>query len=543
MDIITKGVNSLLLSTGDSERTPPLTRTPSVTSSVHTDDGGLSALSTMTAMTPMVAADKQATESIPIATKANSSRIPPVLDNLPSPQAIPVHSVSTPHFLGCSVDIAPLSPVPRHLLHNKSPGARPTSSLSSPNAYPNMLPPSEEDDEPGNDYFSMQHNLIKTTTVHEHPDTTHGASAGPSSPLASESPRISLPPLINSAKKTPHFAKGLSKRRLVSFFSRRKQHKKHRKLCLNDFVLKRTVGMGACGRVHLAQSKHNKKHYAVKTLDKYHVVRKNQVKHINNEFSILRDLSHPFLVNLWDAFQDPNHLYMVMDYVPGGELFRILRKNKHFTEANTRFYAAEVILALEYLHEYDIIYRDLKPENILLDSKGHIKLTDFGFAKHVESHTYTVVGTPDYIAPEVIKSNGYTKSVDWWCLGILIYEMYVGKTPFADKNPVKMYEKILTCDVPWPADMNPVLKDLLMGLLTPEPADRYGLHKDIKSHPWFASIDFDLIYQRKYIPPHIPRLKKDGDATNFATYKEPEHPYGKHYVAAADPYKSMFPAF
>ncbi|ORX49113.1 kinase-like protein [Hesseltinella vesiculosa] len=342
----------------------------------------------------------------------------------------------------------------------------------------------------------------------------------------------------------------MSKRRLVSFFSpgrranksKEQRRKKHRKLRLSDFVLKRTVGVGACGRVHLAQSKYNKKHYAIKAVDKGHVVRKNQVKHINNEFSILHNISHPFLVNLWDAFQDSKHLYMVMDYVPGGELFRILRKKKHFSEADTRFYACEVILALEYLHQHDIVYRDLKPENILLDAKGHIKLADFGFAKHVESRTFTVVGTPDYIAPEIIHGKGYTKAVDWWSLGVLIYELYVGKAPFADENPVKLYEKILTCDVPWPSDMNPVLKDLLLGLLNPDPGARFGLQRDIKDHPWFASVDFDLIYQRQYSPPYTPTLKNDGDATNFATYKEPEHPYGKSYVAT-DPYRSMFPAF
>ncbi|ORZ25816.1 kinase-like domain-containing protein [Absidia repens] len=321
---------------------------------------------------------------------------------------------------------------------------------------------------------------------------------------------------------------------------------KHRKLRLDDFTLKQTLGTGACGRVHLAQSKFNNKHYAIKTLNKYDVVRKKQVDHTNNEFTILRDIDHPFLVKLWDAFQDDSHLFMVMDYVPGGELFRVLRRQKKFSEEAVRFYAAEVILALEYLHANEIIYRDLKPENILLDGKGHVKLTDFGFAKRVPTYTYTVCGTPDYLAPEMIRSKGYTRAVDWWSLGVLIYEMLVGKPPFEDKNPVNLYEKILDCRIDWPDDINPVIKDLLLGLLTPDVAKRYGADsdRDIKQHPWFASVDFDLVFRRQYVPPHIPSIKDDGDSACFAKYKEPGHPYGMSRAASyVDPYRSKFPAF
>lgn len=213
-----------------------------------------------------------------------------------------------------------------------------------------------------------------------------------------------------------------------------------------------------------------------------------------------------------------------------------------------RFYAAEVILALEYLHANEIIYRDLKPENILLDEKGHVKLTDFGFAKRVPTYTYTVCGTPDYLAPEIIRSNGYTRAVDWWSLGVLIFEMLVGKPPFEDKNPVNLYEKILECRIDWPDDINPVLKDLLLGLLTPDVEKRYGAtandgDRDIKRHPWFETIDFDLAFQRQLVPPYIPSVKDDGDSACFAKYKEPGHPYGSHHTSFVDPYRSKFPAF
>ncbi|KAI9023796.1 kinase-like domain-containing protein [Phycomyces nitens] len=324
----------------------------------------------------------------------------------------------------------------------------------------------------------------------------------------------------------------------------RRRHK-HRKLQLDDFTLKETLGTGSFGRVHLAQSKINDKHYAVKALNKYDVVRLKQVEHINNEPTILRDVAHPFLVTLWDTFQDDAHLFMVMDYVPGGELFRILRKQKKFSESAARFYAAEVILALEYLHERDIIYRDLKPENILLDAKGHVKLTDFGFAKRVPDITWTVCGTPDYLAPEIIRSKGYSKAVDWWSLGVLIYEMLVGEPPFVDKNPVALYEKILDCRIPWPTDFSPVAKDLLLGLLTPDLSRRYGNLKngssDIKMHPWFAEVDWDLVARREAKPPFVPDIEGDGDSNCFAQYKEPNVAYGRHLHD--DPYRAKFPAF
>jgi protein kinase A len=319
----------------------------------------------------------------------------------------------------------------------------------------------------------------------------------------------------------------------------KQRRRMHRKLQLDDFILKRTVGTGSFGRVHLAQSKVNGKHYAIKALDKYDVVRLKQVEHINNEPTILREVAHPFVVTLWDAFQDDTHLFMVMDYVPGGELFSILRKQKKFSEQAAKFYAAEVVLALAYLHEQDIVYRDLKPENILVDDRGHVKLTDFGFAKRIEDTTWTVCGTPDYLAPEIIISKGYTKAVDWWGLGVLIFEMVTGKAPFIDKNPVNLYQKILECRVEWPEEMSGDLKDLLQNLLTSDLEVRFT-SKEIKKHAWFSDIDFDQVLKRKAKPPHVPKVKDDGDSTCFAKYKEPTHVYGN---VRTDPFRSKFPAF
>lgn len=185
------------------------------------------------------------------------------------------------------------------------------------------------------------------------------------------------------------------------------------KYTLADFAIQRTLGTGSFGRVHLVQSKHNQRFYAVKVLKKAQVVKMKQVEHTNDERRMLQQVKHPFLITLWGTFQDSKNLYMVMDFVEGGELFSLLRKSQRFPNPVAKFYAAEVTLALDYLHSHNIIYRDLKPENLLLDRHGHLKITDFGFAKEVPDITWTLCGTPDYLAPEVVASKGYNKSVDW----------------------------------------------------------------------------------------------------------------------------------
>ncbi|ESO96139.1 hypothetical protein LOTGIDRAFT_116148, partial [Lottia gigantea] len=284
------------------------------------------------------------------------------------------------------------------------------------------------------------------------------------------------------------------------------------------------LGTGTFGRVVQVRHKDTKEYMALKAMAITDVVRLKQIEHIKNEKEILASISHPFIVNMKKAWHTDVFLYMLMEYIPGGELFTYLRQRGRFPVNASIFYSCEIISALDYLHVNSIVYRDLKPENLLLDPDGHLKITDFGFAKKIQDRTWTLCGTPEYLAPEIIQSKGHNKAVDWWSLGVLIFEMLVGYPPFYDDNPFGIYKKILDGKISWPKLIDPVAKDLIKKLLCQDRTRRLGNMRngaeDIKKHRWFKSIDWEDVVNRKLKAPIVPELTHSGDTTNFDSYPE-----------------------
>ncbi|XP_006877299.1 PREDICTED: cAMP-dependent protein kinase catalytic subunit PRKX [Chrysochloris asiatica] len=293
---------------------------------------------------------------------------------------------------------------------------------------------------------------------------------------------------------------------------------------LQDFDTLSTVGTGTFGRVHLVQEKTTKSFFALKMMSIPDVIRLKQEQHVHNEKAVLQEVSHPFLIQLFWTSHDDRFLYMLMEFVPGGELFSYLRNRGRFSSGAGLFYSAEIVCAIEYLHLKEIVYRDLKPENILIDKEGHIKLTDFGFAKKLVDRTWTLCGTPEYLAPEVIQSKGHGRAVDWWAMGILIFEMLSGFPPFFDDNPFGIYQKILAAKIDFPRHLDFYVKDLIRKLLVVDRTKRLGNMKnganDIKRHRWFRGIDWEGVPQRRLKPPIIPKVSNDGDTSNFETYPD-----------------------
>lgn len=284
-------------------------------------------------------------------------------------------------------------------------------------------------------------------------------------------------------------------------------------LHVDDFELLTVVGKGSFGKVMQVRKKDSGKIFAMKVLKKAQLIARKQVAHTQTERRVLEEIDHPFIVSLRFAFQTPDKLYMVLDYFNGGELFYHLKNSGRFPEERARFYAAEIVSALECLHKSNIVYRDLKPENVLLDDEGHIKLTDFGLSKESISSdvlTHTFCGTPEYLAPEVIHGTGYNQAVDWWSLGTLLYEMLTGLPPFYNENLHVMYEKIIRAKLTFPSYLSPNAKSFLAGLLDRNPKERLGggpnEAEDVKKHPFFEGLDWDKLCKKEIPPPFKPQM-------------------------------------
>jgi len=289
-----------------------------------------------------------------------------------------------------------------------------------------------------------------------------------------------------------------------------------------DFDILKVIGRGGFGKVFMVTFRFSKEIFAMKVLRKDFLIEMNAAINTRAERDILRNVSHPFIVKLHYAFQDESRLYLVMDFVNGGQLFFHLREHT-FSEDLARFYTAELVLALEHLHNMDIIHRDLKPENILLDSEGHVVLTDFGFAKaniRDGSATQSFCGSIEYMAPEMVKGISYGKGVDWWSVGILLYDMITGSPPFQSKSRGELQQLILRQRIRFPPHVSPEAESLINGLCTRDPCHRLGSGpngiQEIKAHNFFREIDWEQILMKEVPPPFRPRVPKGRmDTSNF----------------------------
>ena len=294
------------------------------------------------------------------------------------------------------------------------------------------------------------------------------------------------------------------------------------KLTFHHFIKLKVLGKGSFGEVLLVQLKANNKYYAMKILTKKQVKLRHQEVHTKAERDLMVKINCPFIVNIKFAFQDEYKLYIITEFMQGGEMFFHLHKEKRFSNEKTRFYIIEIILAIEFLHKNNMLYRDLKPENIMVDASGHIKLTDFGLSKmftKTKEKAFTICGTPQYLAPEILSDEGYDNSVDWWSLGCVMYEMLVGRAPFRIPKGSYLSADLYKKKISIPEYVTNDAKDLISKLLIPNPKNRLGYGKDgaknIKEHPYFSDIDWEEAWEKKLTPPLIPKLKDETDLSYF----------------------------
>lgn len=300
-------------------------------------------------------------------------------------------------------------------------------------------------------------------------------------------------------------------------------------LQVEDFDLGRTIGRGRYARVRLAElkTKMSAMPLCLKVMKKDTIIKLGQVDHIVNEKDVLGSVRHPFIIYMAKTFQDNLRLYMALELVNGGELFTLLRKEGRFKMDAARFFTCEIASAISYLHTMLICFRDLKPENILLHRSGHAKVTDFGFAKFLRGQrTFTFCGTPAYMAPEILQKIGHGCEVDWWAIGILLFEMLSGLTPFRAVEEEELFREIQIAHVMYPPTMDKNARDLISRLLLSDPQRRMSdvqIHgvSQFRSHPFFRGIDWGDVEAGLLVPPFVPKV--DGgslDTTNFEDHQE-----------------------
>ncbi|EJW87156.1 AGC/RSK/P70 protein kinase, partial [Wuchereria bancrofti] len=293
-----------------------------------------------------------------------------------------------------------------------------------------------------------------------------------------------------------------------------------------NFQLLKVLGKGGYGKVFQVRKINGKDEgriFAMKVLKKATIIRNQKdTAHTKAERNILEAVKSPFICDLLYAFQTGGKLYLILEYLSGGELFMHLEREGLFMEDTAAFYLSEIVCSLEHLHRQGIIYRDLKPENILLDSRGHVKLTDFGLCKEAiegDQKTHTFCGTIEYMAPEILMRVGHNKAVDWWSLGALTYDMLTGGPPFTADNRKKTIDKILKGRLTLPSFLSMEARDLIKRLLKRHVETRLGAGPEdaceIKQHSFFRSFNWDLVYARQLEPPYKPNITSEDDVSLF----------------------------
>ncbi|RKP18306.1 serine/threonine protein kinase 15, partial [Rozella allomycis CSF55] len=288
-------------------------------------------------------------------------------------------------------------------------------------------------------------------------------------------------------------------------------------ISIKDFEILKPISRGAYGKVYLAQKKSTRDLFAIKVLKKSDMVRKNMVTSVLAEKRVLALARNPYVVKLYYAFQSKEYLYLVMEYLIGGDLSSLLQAMGKFTEEMARFYIAQAALALDYLHSQSIVHRDIKPDNMLIDSNGHLKLSDFGLAKITldgnDKSDSKVLGTPDYLSPELLLGLSSGPEADWWALGICLFEFLVGYPPFFDNSPDSIFKNVLSKQIDWTGiDISPNAKSLILSWLDRDPKKR-PCFKEIRKHPFFDGINWDKILDME--PPFIPNPENQQDTFYF----------------------------
>jgi serine/threonine protein kinase len=315
------------------------------------------------------------------------------------------------------------------------------------------------------------------------------------------------------------------------------------KIRLDDYDLLQKLSRINYGVLRLCQKIETGNYYCMKILKKIEIMEAKTVEHLYNEYKILLKIYHPFIVQLKGInTKDPKALYYLFEFIQGGDLLNLLERNLKFPEEQAKFYAASLVTVIDYLHKKNIIIRSITPDNILLTSNGYIKLTNFNNAKILKSdYTNTLCGTPEYSSPEMLNRKGHGKCHDIWGLGIILYHMIIGHTPFEDSDPLKIQQNILKGKPNFPKTMSKEAKNLIKHLLIVDPKKRLGSGKngiyDIISDPFFKGFDWKNLLFQNLIPPYVPLIKGNFDISNFRKY---EDNYNENPEVDIDPEKDPY---